>query len=65
VANDPLGFPEFQGPGVIQPLIGNAVITLSYPMSANAAAPVVAHVAPHIAAAVHAYGTSIPLPPHH
>ncbi len=60
-----LGFPEFQGPQLVQPLIGNAVFTLCYLLSANAAAPVVAHVALHLAAAVHAYGTSIPLPPHH
>jgi hypothetical protein len=60
-----LGFPEFRGPQLVQPLIGNAVFTLCYLLSANAAAPVVAHVALHLAAAVHAYGTSIPLPPHH
>lgn len=59
-----LGFPEFRGPGVIRPLIGNAMITLGYLLSGNAAAPVGAHVALHIAAAVHAYGTSVPLPPH-
>lgn len=60
-----LGFPEFQGPEVIQPVIGNAIFTLAYLLSGSPLAPLLAHVAMHIAAAVHAYGTSIPLPPHY
>lgn len=60
-----LGFPEFQGPEILQPVIGNAVFTLVYILSASPLAPVLSHVALHIAAAVHAYDTSIPLPPHY
>lgn len=60
-----LGFPEFQGPAVIQPVIGNAIFTLAYLLSGSPLAPLLAHVAMHIAAAVYAYGTSIPLPPHY
>lgn len=58
-----LGFPEFQGPQLAQPLIGNTLFSLAYLLSASPTAPVVAHVGMHIAAVVHAYGTSIPLPP--
>lgn len=60
-----LGFPEFQGPEIVQPLIGNTVFSLAYQLSATPAAPILAHVAMHVAAVVHAYGTSIPLPPHY
>lgn len=60
-----LGFPEFQGPEVIQPVIGNAIFTLAFLLSGSPLAPLLAHMAMHIAAAVHAYGTSIPLPPHY
>jgi hypothetical protein len=60
-----LGFPEFQGPEVIQPVIGNGIFTLAFLLSGSPLAPLLAHVAMHIAAVVHAYGTSIPLPPHY
>lgn len=60
-----LGFPEFRGAGLIHPLIGNTVITLAYVLSASPVAPILAHVALHVAAVVHAYATSIPLPPHY
>lgn len=60
-----LGFPEFQGPELIQPVIGNAIFTLAFLLSGSPLAPLLAHVVLHIAAAVHAYGTSIPLPPHY
>lgn len=59
-----LGFPEFQGREVIRPIIGNAVFTLAYLASASPLAPLLAHIALHLAAVLHAYGTSIPLPPH-
>ena len=60
-----LGFPEFQGPEVVRPLIGNAVFTLAYILSASPLAPIIAHAALHIAAVLHAHATSIPLPPHY
>ena len=59
-----LGFPEFRGAAVWQPVIGNTVFTLAYLVSGSPAAPVVAHVAMHVAAVLHAFGTSVPLPPH-
>lgn len=59
-----LGFPEFRGPALAQPVIGNTVITLAYVLSGNRAGPIGAHIALHLAAVLHAYGTSVPLPPH-
>lgn len=60
-----LGFAEFRGPEVLQPVIGNAIVTLAYILSGSPLAPLLAHVALHAAAVIHAYGTSIPLPPHY
>lgn len=41
------------------------MFSLAYLLSGSPMAPVVAHAAMHVAAVIHAYGTSIPLPPHY
>jgi hypothetical protein len=58
------GFAEFRGPAIGQPLIGNALITLSYLLTTNPATPVTAHVAMHVAAVRHGMETAVQLPPH-
>jgi hypothetical protein len=60
-----LGFPQFQGPAIVQPVIGNSVFALAYILSGSPLAPLAPHVALRVAAAIHAYGTSVPLPPPH
>lgn len=60
-----LGFPEFQGAAVTAPLIGNAVFTLAYLLSSSPLAPLLGHIAMHVAAIVHALESSVPLPPHY
>lgn len=60
-----MGFPEFRGPELAQPLIGNTIITLAYLLSGNRSSPIFSHIALHVVSVVHAYGTSIPLPPHY
>lgn len=60
-----VGFAEFRGPQLLQPLIGNTVFSLAYLLSGSPMAPVLAHAAMHVVAVIHAYGTSIPLPPHY
>lgn len=59
------GFDEFQGRALLQPVIGNTVITLSYLLSGSPLAPVVAHVAMHTAAVLHGAETTMQLPPHY
>jgi hypothetical protein len=59
------GFAEFRGPAIVQPLMGNALITLGYLLTANPVTPVAAHVAMHIAAVLHGPETTVQLPPHH
>jgi hypothetical protein len=58
------GYPEFRGPEVVQPIIGNAIITLGYLLTTNPTTPVVAHIAMHVAAVLHGMETTVQLPPH-
>ena len=59
-----LGYREFRGPQLVQPLIGNAVVTAGYLLTGNAAAPLLAHVIMHGAAVLHGVETTAQLPPH-
>jgi len=60
-----LGFPEFRGPAMASPLIGNGIMTFSHLATRSAVTPAIAHVALHIAAVVHGYSTALPAPPHY
>jgi hypothetical protein len=60
-----LGFVEFRGPNLVQPLIGNGIVTLSYLLAGNPLAPVISHVAMHVAAVLHGMATTVQLPPHY
>jgi hypothetical protein len=59
------GFAEFQGPQLLQPVIGNLLITLAYLLSGSPVAAIVSHVAMHVAAVLHGMATTIQLPPHY
>jgi len=59
-----LGYPEFRGAAVIEPMIGNGLITLGYLATRHPITPVAAHVAMHIAAVLHGMDTTVQLPPH-
>jgi amino acid transporter len=60
-----LGFREFRGPTLLQPLIGNAIITAGYLLTGSPLAAFVAHVLMHGAAVVHGMETTVQLPPHY
>lgn len=60
-----VGYVEFRGPQLINPVIGNAIICCSYLLSANPIAPVVAHITMHIAAVLNGAETTTQLPPHY
>jgi hypothetical protein len=60
-----LGFAEFRGPSLVQPLIGNGIITLSYLLTGSPLAPILAHAIMHSAAVVHGMETTTQLPPHY
>jgi hypothetical protein len=59
-----LGFPEFRGPAVVQPLIGNSLVTAGYLLTGNPLTPVVAHVLLHAAAVIRGPEATVQLPPH-
>jgi hypothetical protein len=60
-----LGFDEFRGPQVIQPVVGNLIITLGYLLCGSPLAAVVAHVLMHGGAVLHGMETTVQLPPHY
>ena len=60
-----LGYQEFRGPAVIQPLIGNALLTLGFLLSGSPGTAIVGHVIMHAAAVVHGMETTVQLPPHY
>lgn len=60
-----LGFAEYRGSSIVQPLIGNAIVTASYLLTGNPLAPIIAHVMMHGAAVMHGPETTLQLPPHY
>jgi hypothetical protein len=60
-----LGFAEYRSARVLQPVLGNSIITLSYLLSGNPVAPIVAHVMMHGASVLHGMETTVQLPPHY
>jgi hypothetical protein len=60
-----LGFAEFQDIALIQPLIGNAIITLGYLLTGSPLAAVIAHVIMHVTAVLHGMESTVQLPPHY
>ena len=60
-----LGFAEFRGPALLQPLVGNGLVTLAYLLSGSPLAAVLAHVLMHAAAVLHGMATTTQLPPHY
>lgn len=60
-----LGFTEFRGPALLQPLVGNTIITGTYLLAGNPLAPLIAHVLMHAAAVIHGMDATVQLPPHY
>lgn len=59
-----LGFPEFRGPSLLGPLASAVILGVAYLASRNPLAPLVAHVAMHVAAVLHGPAGTLQLPPH-
>ena len=60
-----LGYQEFRGSRLMDPIVGNAVITAGYLLTGSAATPVISHVMMHGAAVLHGMETAAQLPPHY
>lgn len=59
------GFPEFQGPEIAGAVVGNAFFALAYVLTGSPLAPVVSHIAMHVAGILHGPATVHQLPPHY
>lgn len=60
-----LGYDEFRGLALIQPLIGNALLTFAFLLTGSPAAAILAHVIMHAAAVLQGMETIPQLPPHY
>ncbi|MDA8125756.1 MAG: hypothetical protein M0009_11275 [Deltaproteobacteria bacterium] len=60
-----LGYPEFQNKQVLLPVFGVGLMSLAYIVTKNPIAPVLSHVAMHIAAVIHGLNSVVQLPPHY
>lgn len=60
-----LGYPEFQGLAVLGPVVGVGVMSIAYLFSRSPLAPVLSHIAMHVAAVLYGLATAIQLPPHY
>ena len=58
------GYGDFRSTKIVQPNIGNSLISIATFVSANPIASPLAHAAMHIAAVIHSPGTGLYLPPH-
>jgi hypothetical protein len=59
------GYAEYRGEDLLDPVVGNGVMSLSYLLTANPISAVIAHVAMHIASVLHGIDTTTTLPPHY
>jgi hypothetical protein len=60
-----LGYPEFRNKSVLRVLLGNTIITLTFIVSGNPLAAVLAHTIMHVAAVFRGPETTLQLPPHY
>jgi membrane protease YdiL (CAAX protease family) len=60
-----LGYPEFQGVAVLWPVFGVGVMSLAYLVTRSPLAPVLSHIAMHVAAVVYGIQSALQLPPHY
>jgi hypothetical protein len=60
-----LGYAEFRGDEVVDPLIGNSIMSLGYLVFGNPITAIVAHIALHVASVIHGVDTTVTLPPHY
>jgi hypothetical protein len=60
-----LGYEEYRGGDVFDPLVGNSIMTLGYVLTNNPITSVASHIAMHIAAVLQGAETTSQLPPHY
>jgi hypothetical protein len=58
-----LGFAQYRHDGIAQPETGNVLISVPMLLSTNPIGSIADHMAMHISAVAHTYGTEVRLPP--
>ncbi len=59
------GFSEFQSTQIIEPIKGNAIVTIGYLLSGNPITAIFGHIALHVSSVVHGITSTVSLPPHY
>jgi hypothetical protein len=59
------GYTEYRGQQIIQPVIGNTVMSIGYVVTGNPISAIGSHVAMHVAAVLHGPDSTVQLPPHY
>lgn len=60
-----LGYPEFRGADLGNPIVGNAIMSIGYVLTQNPITAIISHIVMHIAAVFHGADTTVQLPPHY
>ena len=60
-----LGYAEYRGSDIANPLIGNGVMSIGYVLTSNPITAIASHIVMHVAAVLHGAGTTVQLPPHY
>lgn len=60
-----LGYAEYQGSELANPLLGNGIMSIGYILTANPLTAVIVHVVMHVTSVLHGVDTTVTLPPHY
>jgi hypothetical protein len=60
-----LGYPEFRGMDLKDPIIGNSIMSIGYVLTQNPLTAIVSHIVMHIAAVLQGAESTVQLPPHY
>ena len=60
-----LGYPEFRGTDLKDPVFGNGVMSIGYVLTNNPITAIGSHIAMHVAAVLQGAETTVQLPPHY
>jgi hypothetical protein len=60
-----LGYTEYRDGDIVNPVIGNGLVSIGYVLTSNPITAVASHIAMHITAVLHGADTTMQLPPHY
>lgn len=60
-----LGFAEYRGSEIVNPVFGNGVMSIGYVLANNPITAIASHIVMHVTAVLHGAETTVQLPPHY